>query len=259
MHSGQCTVWLSTIPRSTLPAKLNKVVGKCVTTESFRLEDLIKYKDLKGLKNFTMKPSGVKINLPWNSLIKIIIHAIYFLNDCDVTKAPFDSLNTRKSRKESTDTEATEDDTNAAHVNNDNQEGENLRDTISANDVFAEVINEPLHVEHEPASVEPAKKAPRLSSHDMFGPDSPPAPPENILTPLFDISTNSGDTKPKTVRLQILSIVGIDKFGFIGNHTFSFLIFLNFNKTFSKISLCLMEFSGPISRLLKVAKNTSCK
>ena len=123
-------------------------------------------------------------------------------------------MSTRKSRA-STDTEVTEDDPDGP-VNTDdhdalvNTEAEKLRDNNSCLDVFAEVITDMDNAN------EPAKKTPRLSSFDMFGPDSPPEPPANILTPLFDVSTNCSAVEPKTVRLQVLSIVGVDKFGFIG-------------------------------------------
>ena len=74
----------------------------------------------------------------------------------------------------------------------------------------------------------PKNNSPRgrlsLKSWDMFD-DSPPSahkagtpPPadDGILTPLFELSTNAGELQPKTVRLQILSIVGIDRLGYIG-------------------------------------------
>ena len=214
-------MWLSTLPRSILPPKLDKGVGKCVTTETFRLEDLIAYKDLVGLKNFTIKPTGVKTKIAWNAIMKIIIHAIYYVNDRDVTKHTFDAMSTRKSRNGSSDTDTeVNDDGHPAPVNNGTADhvntesgAENLRDQ-SCSDIFVDSDTE------DTANLEPAKKVPRLSSFDMFAPDSPPAPPANILTPLFDVSTNSADTSPKTVRLQILSIVGVDKFGYIGELIF---------------------------------------
>ena len=172
------------------------------------LEDLYKYESLRGKTNFVSKPSNSDCKLSWNAFLKIVIHAIYYLNGKDVKTHPYDSLSTRPSRKRSSD--LSEDGPREAIT--DQEQPESLRDDNTTDEVFdcapVEVVES-----------EPPKKAPRLSSYDMFAPDSPPKPSNDILTPLFEISTNSGETKPKTVRLQILSIVGIDKFGYIGKHS----------------------------------------
>ena len=200
---------MSPVPRNILPSKLNNNVEKCknVTKDIFRLEDIFKYEDLRGKHSFVSKPTGAECAVPWNSFLKIIIHAIYHLNGLDVRNHPYESFSTKTLRKRSSEDDHQEASTSTSK---DNQEKhEELRDHAQDEDVFESFAT----TEPEP---EPSKKAPRLSSQDMFGPESPPEPSPDLLTPLFEVSTNSADITPKTVRLQILSVVGVDKFGFIG-------------------------------------------
>ena len=199
---------------------MNKALGKCkdISEDSFRLEDLYTYESLRGKVNFVTKPSGVDSKLAWNSFLKIVIHAIYYVNKKDVRTHTFEALSTRPSKKRSSDASESGDKEPPVpdQQHHHHQEVLRDRDNLVDQDVFVDTST------IEAVQPEPAKKVARLSSHDMFGPDSPPVASTNILTPLFEIATNSGNTSPQTVRLQILEIVGVDKFGYIGRKAFNY-------------------------------------
>ena len=179
------------------------------------------------------KPSGVDSRIPWNSFLKIVIHAIYYQNNKDVKHHPFEALSTRPAKKRSGAETSETGDQEAISEQDSNHHALNCQEKLRDDHGIEDVFHDNSIDDVEP---EPCKKAPRLSSFDMFGPDSPPEPSPSLLTPLFEVSTNSGENKPKTVRLQILSIVGIDRFGYIGEHLtiYNFLFNQYFNEIFPR-------------------------
>ena len=79
------------VPRSCLPTKLDTQVAKGnVSNNTFRLQDLVKWEDLKGHKSLSLKPIAVQSPIPWNALLKVIIHSIYSINGHDVRSHPFE-------------------------------------------------------------------------------------------------------------------------------------------------------------------------